>query len=370
MRAIAGLVLCILLTVPAVSVMAADEADYRDDFGSGDYSGNDGSLDFAGPWTEFGDTGGAGSGTVHIGSERCSNNECLHIEGNGLVVADYGLIRYADLSMFDHVDLSFDIQVHPQLGKTTSELWVEMFDGSKWTVVKTFELTNELNQHTTMNVTKYAGAKSAVRFRVPDVLSGGLVGLDLFFTGYATIDRVVLSGTLAPTGSTSTTSTTTPTTTSTTRPTTTTSDPSPSVTSAVGRVATISTAVSTGTGTGGASPGDAGVTTTTLGATRSTSGDGDTAGGVTTGPPPPDGPSSQPPVTGLRVTGGAVIADYQQGMMGDMDMTGFEVLGVDVNADFSMAVELFEAARVWIAGLTLVIAGAIIGGIDRKRFRG
>lgn len=365
MRDLARLVLFLSLMMPAIPVMAGTGADYRDDFGDGNYSGNDGSLVFAGPWSEFGDSGGAGSGAVHVGSENCSNNECLHIEGDGLVAATYGVIRPADLSMFEQVTLSFDVQVVPK-GMTTTELAVEVSSGSKWTLVKTFDLAAAGSHHKEIDVTAHAGKGSAVRFRVLDVLGGAVLGLDLFYTGYATVDRVTLSGTLKP-SPTTTTSTTAPTTTSTTtRPTTTTSSPTQTTTSTRGSTATTTDA---GANTPLRASAQTSGPTNTMPGSIDTSGEGDVAGAALTGPLPPDGPSSPPPATGLRVTAGGVIADYKQGMMGDMDMTGVEVLGVDVTADFSMAVELFETARVWIAGLALVIAAAIIGGIDRKRNR-
>lgn len=359
-----------MVMVPAVSALASDEADYRDDFGDENYSGNDGSLDFAVPWAEFGDTGGASGGTVHIGPEYCSNNECLHIEGYGLVALTYGVTRYADLSMFEQVDLSFDIQIVPQPGLTTTELVAEMWNGAKWTVVKTFDLSVEASHHKEIDVTAHVAPNSAVRFRVLDVLGGDLLGLDLFYTGYATIDRVTLSGTLEGSGTTSPTSTTAPTTTSTTSPNTTTSKPPVATTSTTGSV-TSSTA-QRGTnptidGTGAGTTETGGQTTTTVGTTTSTTDDGDSPGIAPIGPVPPDGPASPAFGTGLRVTAGGVIADYRQGTMGEFDMTGIEVLGFEVGAEFSMAVEFFETARIWIAGLALLIAAAIIAGLDRKK---
>jgi hypothetical protein len=56
-------------------------------------------------------------------------------------------------------------------------------------------------------------------------------------------------------------------------------------------------------------------------------------------------------------------------MMGDMEMGEVEVLGAELTAEFSMAVEVFEAARVWVAILALVIAAAVIGGVDRRQAR-
>lgn len=61
------------------------------------------------------------------------------------------------------------------------------------------------------------------------------------------------------------------------------------------------------------------------------------------------------------------MADYRGGMMGDVDMGDAEVLGVELSADFSMAVEVFETARIWLAVLALMVAAAIIAGVDKHR---
>jgi len=50
-------------------------------------------------------------------------------------------------------------------------------------------------------------------------------------------------------------------------------------------------------------------------------------------------------------------------------MGEIEVLGVSLEADFSMAVEAFEATRLWIAALALVIAAALVSGMDIRRSR-
>jgi len=52
-----------------------------------------------------------------------------------------------------------------------------------------------------------------------------------------------------------------------------------------------------------------------------------------------------------------------------MEMAEVEVLGADLSADFSLAVEAFEAAKVWIATLALVIGAAVVSGMDWRRTR-
>jgi hypothetical protein len=346
---------------PALTASATESGQYRDDFGNGNYSGNDGSLDFSGPWSEFGDTGGPGGGNVHIGPEYCSNNECLHIEGGegvlnlGLVTTSYGVQRAADLSMFTTAELCFDIQVIPQEGITTAELWVQVYDGSRWVTIKEFDLAQSTNHHKTLDVTSYLSEAFQVRFKVPNAVESGLLGLDLFYNGYTTIDRVEIYGEMAA-ATTTTTSTSSTSTTSTTLASTATTKPGAATTSTT----TAATATSRAD--------DAAVTTTTMeGAgsgeetTTTTTGDdtSTTVVAIVAGPPTP------PPNSGLRDPGTGLLANYSEGMMGDM--AGVEVLGAELTADFSLAVEAFEGAKVWISVLTLLIGAAIVSGMDTRR---
>lgn len=80
-------------------------------------------------------------------------------------------------------------------------------------------------------------------------------------------------------------------------------------------------------------------------------------------------PGEPPRDSGLRDPGQGLIADYGDGMMGDMEMGETEVLGAEVTADFSMAVEVFESAKVWVAVLVLMVTAAIVSGMDIRRVR-
>ncbi len=348
-----------MVLVPVLAASATESGQYRDDFGHGDYSGNDGSLEFAGPWAEFGDTGGPGGGNVHIGPDYCSNNDCLHIEGGegllnlGLVAASFGVQRAADLSMFTSAELCFDIQVIPQEGVTNAELWVQVYDGTRWVTIKEYDLAQSTNHHKTLDVTSYLTEAFQVRFKVPNAVESGLLGLDLFYNGYTTIDRVEIYGE-APAATTTTTSTTS--TTSTTLASTATTKPgaTPTTTTAATDTSRPDDAAVTTTTTERAASGEETTTTTTPGDDTST-----TVVAIGAGPPTP------PPNSGLRDPGTGLLADYSEGMMGDMAKV--EVLGAELTADFSLAVEAFEGAKVWIAVLTLLIGAVIVSGMDTRR---
>lgn len=367
-RALLGLLVLALL-VPALSAAATEYQDYRDTFENGGYSGNYGSLEFNGPWVETDPgQGGPGNGLIHIGPEGCSG-KCLHIEGNGVVLAPYHIERRADLSLFQVAELCYDIEIDNQ-GLTTTELWVQVRKGSTWYTVKKHSLASDADTSVMIPISDYLTEGFKVRFYVPNALDE-LLGLNLLFTGSASIDNVTIRGiveeeepTTTSTSSTSTTSTTSTSTTSTTAPgkattttkgstptttgpgrtTTTTRDESPTTSSASGPSETTNTTGANAT------------TTTTVGSTTTTV----AAGGVA----PTAGP---PPGSGLREPAVGLMADYRPGSMGAPDTQPVEVLGVELDVDFSLAVEVFEAARLWIAILVLLITAALVSSLDRRR---
>ncbi|HEY6635323.1 MAG TPA: hypothetical protein VI141_06885 [Acidimicrobiia bacterium] len=360
MRQARVVLVTLLLMATALTASATESGQYRDDFGDGNYSGNDGSLEFSGPWAEFGDTGGPGGGNVHVGPEYCSNNDCLHIEGGeglldlGLVATSYGVQRAADLSMFTSAELCFDIQIIPQEGITTAELWVQVYDGSRWVTIKEYALAQSINHHKTLDVTSYLSEAFQVRFKVPNAVESGLLGLDLFYNGYATIDRVEIYGETQAATTTTTASTTS--TTSTTIASTVTTKPGAATTTTTSTTDTSrpDDPAATTTTTVRAGSGEETTTTTTAGEDTST-----TVIAIVGGPPTP------PSNSGLRDPGTGLLADYSEGMMGDM--AEVEVLGAELTADYSLAVEAFEGAKVWIAVLTLLIGAAIVSGMDTRR---
>lgn len=355
--------------------MAEDIADYRDDFGDGGYKGSDGSLHWSTSWTEDGtDDGSPASGAVHVGRENCSNNECLHLESG--LLASLRARRAADLSMFDTARLSFDMHIDPPL-LPTEILDVQVRGGGAgWTTIGSYPLSLYGGEHQkSYDISDFIGGDFELRFRVTGLVDGDL-----------TIDRVSIAGALV--SSSSTTSSTTSTSTSTSSSSTTsTSAPrtSPSTTS-ISTSSTSSTAPSS-TSTSAPPPSPSSTTSTTTGdrpaATTSTTPARSTAAGLadttTTTAVATTSTTQTELVVGIPVSGGGsdgglrdpgvgLISDYEPGMMGDMSMEQVEVLGAELDADFSLAVEVFDAVKVWGAALAMLIAAALVAGVDRRRF--
>ncbi len=79
---------------------------------------------------------------------------------------------------------------------------------------------------------------------------------------------------------------------------------------------------------------------------------------------PRDGP---PPGGGIVRFRSGVQADYEANLFGDMEMEEPHVLGIDVMANYSLAVEVVEASWVWMLSLGLLITLAILTNVDRRR---
>lgn len=343
-----ALIAMMVVLVPAMAAMGEHQGDYRDDFNEISFSGSDGGLHWATKWVEIGENDGPGGGAVHVGPDNCADNKCLHIEGNG-VLPNPAISRKADLSGFETAKLSFELFADPALVSVGTLSVEARGSGSVWTPLESYVLLTSGGEHSeSFDITGLIGSDFEIRFRLSGLLAGDVV----------TVDRVVIEGPLEPTSTTTTTvklttTSTTKATTTTTRaptttstvPTTTTTRPPTTSTSRAETTTTVSDAASSTSSTS--------TTSTTI----------SLAGG---GAGPTDG-NEPPPIGGLRDPGVGLMADYSEGMMGDLDMGDVEVLGVELSADFSMAVEVFETARIWLAVLALLVAAAIIAGLDRRR---
>jgi hypothetical protein len=379
MRRLAGLlVLTLLLVVPAVTAVG-QAADYADEFSGASYSGNDGTLEFAGPWHEFGDDDSPGSGKLYVGGGECPDGNCLHMEGEGLVLQQFGVKRSADTSVFNSFHLKYDIHVDGSQFDE-AQLIVEVWDGSQWVSVQMYSLSESIDGVRRENflLSGYRCQAFEVRFRVPRLFEGDVA----YFTGAVAIDNVDITGSLAPatatcTTTSSTTTTTTPTTTSaptttststtttTTSPTTTTTSPTttttePTTTSTEPHRTTTTTRAPTTTSTL--------VTTTSSNPTSTTT----TLAAIVAGEDtPPDPPEFEAGIHDMG-EGKGLMYDIHEGMNGDLSgLDDVEVLSAAVTADFSLAVEAFKSTKVWLAALSLMIAAALVSGMDhRRRVRG
>lgn len=350
MRRLIGLALAVALMLPALAVMGGEPYEYyKDKFDEVSFSGSNGSLQWKSPWVEFGDEYvGPAEGNVHVGSDGCSG-KCLHLEGELLDIDAYGVYRSADLSMFETVELCFEMQIDG-ISEAVLSVYVTR-DGSGWERVRSYPvLTQSGYHHPIVDLDDYRTEKFAVKLKVEGLLGGEVI----------TIDNVELKGTLAGTTTSSSSSTSSTSSSTSTSSTTSTSTTSSTTSTTVAR----STATTTPIATSTTDSSRATTASTTSSSTTTTAATTTTSSGTGAGVPP------QPPFdSGLRDSPGGLIADYGTGMMGDMQMEQVEVLGAVITADFSLAHEAFEEVKVWMAVLALFIAAAIVSGMDWRRSR-
>lgn len=73
----------------------------------------------------------------------------------------------------------------------------------------------------------------------------------------------------------------------------------------------------------------------------------------------------------LREPGIGLQAGFERRRFGDLSPGVPEVLGVvEIQADYSSAVEAVESSWAWLLGLLLLIATALVSGLDRRRLAG
>lgn len=345
MRGVLGCALVFFLAFPVLVAGAetVSEETVADRFDSVSYTGNNGSRDWAGPWVETGDDGKPETGQISVTGSNCSG-KCLKMTGG--ILAELAISRPADLSDFLDGQLSFYVHIEPALPLvSTGILYVEVWGRqSGWKTVSQFTFLTDAGMHQkSIDISAYLGSEFQLRFRLT-----GLVGNDT-----VSIDEVKIAGGVAAT----TTTTTTSSTTSTSTPSTTTSSEARSVET----VSTTTTTTRTVPAESDRSPpGDDLIVdaSTELPIDPDQDSEALAGGGEPTEPSQPDG---------LRVTWVGVVADHPSGLMGELEGEDAEVLAAELDADFSLAVEVFEKARIWISILALMVAAAVIHGVDRHR---
>lgn len=375
MRRLTAVVAGIALMGLAVTASADETENYKDKFTSISWHGSDGSLPWAGPWSEIGDDGDEKKGNVRVVSSGNCSGTCMRMSALTTLLGSIGAVRSADTGLLDDLTLSFDIRSTSSL--LASTLDVQVNEGGAWVGVAHYQLASGINEHATIDVSDFSSESFRVRF----LFSGLLLSSEVF------IDTVEVLGTyIEPT----TTTTTVPQTTTTTFPATTTTHPSTTTTTP--RPATTSTTPGSGSPatTTTTQPGSENSTTTTLpggaeGSTTSTAPDSSTTTTIIVGGPGGQGPGGQGPGggpddatggegsaeafatggSGIRAAARGLQANFQGDLYGEVQSVS-ALNGIDFKADFSLAVEVIEASWVWIVLLGLVIAYSIVSGLDRR----
>jgi hypothetical protein len=347
----------------ALTASAHQGENYKDKFTSISWWGSDGSLSWPGPWNEIGDDGDEKKGNVRVvSSGNCASGNCLWIGALTTLLGQIGAERYADTSGFEDLALRFDLCSTASL--LGSEIEVQVTNGSGWVTVAEYELSPGIDVNPTIDISGYRSESFGVRF----MFSGLLLSSEVY------IDNIEIMGGTAESSSTTTIVAET---TTTTAPEATTTTQAPATTTTKPRATTTTTDDES-------SGGDA-TTTTTTPPTSTTfnfitdpdrSGNGDGPDGTTPtsttvvesvgAPESSGGGGSGPDGGGIRAAARGLQANFQGDLYGEVRSLS-SLNKVDFRADYNMAVEVIEASWVWIAVLGLVVAYAIVSGLDKRR---
>jgi hypothetical protein len=357
-RALATLTALLLLALAPVALGASQ--NYKDKFDTGGYSGNDGSLKWSGPWKEVGENDGPESGAVRVEGSGCSG-KCLTIY-TGLLEVAAGAYRLADTEDFADAELSYWVAFETGLlGLATLTVEATSNGGGSWTTIQTIDSVLGGGSKS-VDVTGFRGKEFGVRFTATGALDAKVLIDDVKVSGEVPPPSTTTTTTTTTTSSTTTTSTTTTTTTLLTLPplldTTTTTSSTTTTTSPIATTTT-SEPTSTTTTSDSTTTTEESDATTPLAAPGGEDGGGDAGG---TGGDVGSGGEDESPSSGLRQTSVGIESDFETGLFGSPP----EVLGFEINAGFTNAVEVVEASWYWVLGLALLIAAALIKGIDSR----
>lgn len=323
---------------------ASETATYTDSFVNASFKGSDGSLEWDDPWVEVGESDGQGRGAViAIRQEACPEGPICLVIHSGAGLSEAGAMRTADVRFFGDLRLTYLLRtvVDGPEPSTPPRLQAQVsLDGSTWHTVDDLQLGGPSagTVQRSRDLSNWISSEFALRFKV-----SGLPDTE----GFAVlIDSVELRGAIAAETTTTTTSqTTSPIPGPDPRPSITTTAPLPG--DSMGLASTTTTLPSPQTTTDATD--DQGTTTSTS-TTLAVGGAG--------------GPA--PPQSGIRQVPLGLQANYATDKFGDVgtDLPG--VLGVDVEANYSMAAEVIRSSWIWMVALTLIIATAIVTGLDRR----
>lgn len=378
MRRTASVAMSVFALTLIASVALASTISIADSFPQQDFDGNTGSEEWEDDWNELPESEqeGATEGSVQVVKTDCPGGSyCLAIMREGPTLQDTGASRHGDLSVFGNATLSFKmfVDLPGVLNLTDAVLWVKA-SGSP-TPLGSYILT--LHKGASQKSIPLSTGLLKEDFELSFVVTGLLDGDVL-------IDDVVISGSPVPPPT--STSSTTSSSTSTTLPGTTTSLPVttlPTITTTT-LSGLLTTSTSTTTTTKGSTDTTEDGSTTPSTTPRTSSGDqsGGSSGdgtAVTTssssGDPTVPGQPGVPESTelsvgpGLREASVGLQASFEGDRFRNVDGARLEVMGISIEPNYSMAVEVIESSWVYLLALILLIATAIVSGLDRTRLK-
>jgi Ca2+-binding RTX toxin-like protein len=146
----------VMATPPVLDLDAPANGNFADDFSPSGYSGNDGSKNWSGSWTETNDGGGSGGGDINVTGGRLHFGDST--DGNELIT------RAASLTGAASATLSFTWEEDDR--DTGEDVLVQAFNGSTWDTIGTLagSAANGTYNFSQALTAAQIGAGSAIRF--------------------------------------------------------------------------------------------------------------------------------------------------------------------------------------------------------------
>ncbi|MFH1103438.1 MAG: putative Ig domain-containing protein, partial [Actinomycetota bacterium] len=168
LSAIAAVLLGAAVLAVLPSARAAANGTYEDVFpSSGSFSGDTGTLSWSGPWSEIGESDGAGAGLVSVGSWalRCASFNCLRVNDQ-LPGTNMGAQRSADLSGAGAAVLTFNYALEQDNpGGTSFDLDISPNGSAPWTTLATYVVSASVDapMPQAFDITPYIGSNTTIR---------------------------------------------------------------------------------------------------------------------------------------------------------------------------------------------------------------
>jgi hypothetical protein len=170
--AIASIVV-VTVSLALPSFASEPDATHFGRFSSQGLRGDDGTLEFNGPWIEIGESNGPTSGYVWVWDhEYCDGTFCLRMGGDD-GAAGHGAYRAVDLTGATWAKLHFDYgrALLDENSEGTAVVQVSSDGGDEWTTVKTIRLDKDdgsLKFHMTIVISDWATADTMIRFMITE----------------------------------------------------------------------------------------------------------------------------------------------------------------------------------------------------------
>ena len=203
MKRISTLVVAIAVSLAvAVPALAGQPIpEFLDAFTEQSFSGNDGTMEFNGPWMELDESNGPKSGFVWVWDhEYCGEGYCIKMEGTDDDAEGHGASRAINLTGATSATLRFDdgVQLLDDDSEGEAVFQISSDSGDTWKTLDTIKLDKDdgsVSFHKKYTISNYASPDTVIRFMITEA-----EGLNAFWI----VDNVTVEATFGPASTTTT----------------------------------------------------------------------------------------------------------------------------------------------------------------------